>query len=228
LQLQSESECLFPWQTHSHITKHTHSHTNRRTHTYTERERERERSGRQLPHRICSGTQCAGWGACWDLAVFLFITLGLGLSRIGGAFEALRGDDGLVRHTLPHNVAFPPQRDLLQHDTTQITYRRRPSPWWWLTSNLLVILTKGMSSHVLNSWIIWQNYSHEELNDNKFTSDWPFRFLPLTDRASLTKSSQEKRTVTLTNAFWFTHSSPRASSSIVQLYSMGSNYKNIS
>ncbi len=33
---------------------------------------------------------------------------------IGGSLEALRGDGRLVRHTLPHYVAFPPQGDLLQ------------------------------------------------------------------------------------------------------------------
>lgn len=40
------------------------------------------------------------------------------LFGLGRAFEALGGDGCLVRHTLPHYVAFPPQGDLLQRDKT--------------------------------------------------------------------------------------------------------------
>lgn len=70
---------------------HTHTRAHTRTHTHT--------------HAA--------------LAVVLFVALGVVLLLIGGAFKALGGDDGLVRHTLPHDVAFPPQGDLLQHHHTK-------------------------------------------------------------------------------------------------------------
>lgn len=56
-----------------------------------------------------------GRSGCCPLAVVLPAILGQRLLWMGGAFEALGGDGCLVRHTLPHNVAFSPESDLLQH-----------------------------------------------------------------------------------------------------------------
>lgn len=56
------------------------------------------------------------------LAVVLGVALGLRFLWVRGAFEALRGDGRLVRHALPHDVAFPPQGDLLQEHDTVITH----------------------------------------------------------------------------------------------------------
>lgn len=52
------------------------------------------------------------------LAGVLLRVLAVGPLWIGGALEALGGNGSLVRHTLPHDVAFPPQSDLLKWLTT--------------------------------------------------------------------------------------------------------------
>lgn len=65
---------------------------------------------------LCSDARCS---TCWVLAG-VFLGVMAVEPWIGGTFKALRGNGGLMRHTLPHNVAFPPQCDLLEKNLNNI------------------------------------------------------------------------------------------------------------
>lgn len=106
------SDCLLPWKNPAVVLRIL-------SNTHTRVPRKPRRRVRPPPNLVTASAPVS-------LAVLLLLLGALGLELVcdAGALEALGGDGCLVGHALPHDVALPPQGDLLQEGGTLVIYCR--------------------------------------------------------------------------------------------------------